>query len=387
MKYKLLFNPIEMKKYLFFAAMAGVALTGCVKEEASVSTVSESKIGFAAPVVSSVTRTVYGEIEENRYPTDEKFVVYAKYYADGTYTTWNEGTDYFKAEGDETAYESTVHGWSTDAVPGGKVYYWPKGKASLTFAAYSPSEAKSCASYDGQGVKFEHFTPGEVGKQFDLMYSDRAYNKTKVDKTGNSGDFNYNGVTLTFHHVLSAVVFKVQLKEQYANMTIRVQNIKLTGVKNKGDFSEGIEKDASGEKSEVPGDDDTPRWTLDATEAAVDYDAYLNAAWAANKEDYSNGYEVAATTAADITKEEGGSHLLLIPQDLTDVKIEITYSMDNGNAVVDYVKTIDLGTEKYSVWLESKRYIYTITFGLDKIYFNPEVLAWEDVNVEPVIEL
>jgi len=34
-------------------------------------------------------------------------------------------------------------------------------------------------------------------------------------------------------------------------------------------------------------------------------------------------------------------------------------------------------------WEMGKRYTYTITIGLEKIYFSPEVTEWVDVTVTP----
>ena len=68
-----------MEKTLFAAALASVALAGCVKNETEITPNADSPITFAAPLVSSITRVYNGEIT-NPYPENEKFVVFANLY-------------------------------------------------------------------------------------------------------------------------------------------------------------------------------------------------------------------------------------------------------------------------------------------------------------------
>ena len=125
-----------MKKLLFAAAVAGVALAGCVSNEAEVSPKAEGRIAFAAPLVSGVTRAYVGEIK-NPYPTDENFVVSAKYY-DNAFDSWNNGQSYMS--GVKAVYSAADNVWA----PEGQDYYWPKN-GSLTFFAYSPADYSSWA--------------------------------------------------------------------------------------------------------------------------------------------------------------------------------------------------------------------------------------------------
>ena len=98
-----------MKKTLFAAALASVALAGCVKNEAEIVQNADSKITFAAPLVSSITRIHEGEIN-NPYPTEEEFVVFAKLYKTTDYTQWRKGEWYMGSdEGGIVVHLSLIH--------------------------------------------------------------------------------------------------------------------------------------------------------------------------------------------------------------------------------------------------------------------------------------
>ena len=65
--------------------------------------------------------------------------------------------------------------------------------------------------------------------------------------------------------------------------------------------------------------------------------------------------------------------------------IEYTLYNDNTNAVITQNATINL--DEYgnvSQWLRGNRYKYTITVGLDKIYFDPTVTEWVPVGAGDV---
>ncbi|MBQ5749860.1 MAG: hypothetical protein IIV86_00855, partial [Bacteroidaceae bacterium] len=69
-----------MKKFLFWTALASVALTGCVKNdvEPNPSLGQESEITFNAPVVGKITKAApQPGVLESLYNKDEDFVVTA----------------------------------------------------------------------------------------------------------------------------------------------------------------------------------------------------------------------------------------------------------------------------------------------------------------------
>lgn len=343
-----------MKKLLFVAALASVAFTGCVSNEDDVTPGVDSKLSFAAPLVHGVTRAYSGEIA-NPYPTEEHFVVNAKYYTD-KFTTWAEGTDYMVNV--ETKHDATANAWA----PMDHDYYWPK-TGTLTFSAFSP------ADYDSwkPAIAEEKLTASGVvvaadAADVDLLYSELAKDKTKNDDIDGN---NYKGVEIKFAHALSSIKFKVALISELTGTTITVNEIKLAKVASEGDFSWDF----------VP--DNDPVWTGDETKLA-EYVAVTGST------------QTVTTTAADVADANA---LILLPQTLgradaannvvAVVKYTITVGEQEG---IEQIATIDLSKLTYATqdsaeWKPGKRYIYTVKIGLDRILFDPEVNAWVDVPV------
>lgn len=350
------------KTLLMMAVAAGAMLTGCVKNEtANGGAVSGSKISFEAPAVTGITRTalVPGEMV-NPYDQGEHFSVYALYFADGTYTNFGAGTLYM--DNVETAYNTGGQYWDSESVPGGQAYYWPK-KGSLTFAAYSPSgAANDCkVAWGAAGFTFTNFTvQSEPAKHYDLLFSERAYNKTQSEASSTTYK---GGVDITFKHALSSVVFKTKLGDTYEGYTITLKNITLKNTFTTGNFNQGL-GDANGAVTTAAA------WSGQKTENTAGYVAF-------------NGAEVIASTTA--AEPADATRLIVLPQELAHdganhVTIDVTYSVDSGGLEYDDTQTIDI-TQGYGLteFEIGKRYTFTLIFGLDKITFSPDVDEWEDV--------
>lgn len=349
------------KTLLMMAVAAGAMLTGCVKNEtANGGAVSGSKISFEAPAVTGITRAalVPGEIGTG-YDKGEHFSVYALYFANGTYTNFDAGTRYMNNV--ETAYEETDNYWDSENA-GGQAYYWPN-KGSLTFAAYSPSgAAEDCTvAWGAAGFTFTNFTvQSEPAKHYDLLFSERAYNKTQSETSSTTYK---GGVDITFKHALSSVVFKTKLGDTYEDHTITLKNITLKNTFTKGNFNQGL-GDANGAVTTAAA------WTGQTAENTTGYVAF------------DGSEEITSTTAAE---PEGATRLIVLPQDLAhgtnNVTIDVTYSIHNGTNEIDQTATINITDPGYSLtkFEIGKRYIFTLIIGLDKITFSPKVDEWEDV--------
>ena len=349
------------KTLLMMAVAAGAMLTGCVKNEtANGGAVSGSKISFEAPAVTGITRTalVPGEMV-NPYDQGEHFSVYALYFANGTYTKFDAGTLYM--DDVETAYNTGGQYWDSESVPGGQAYYWPK-KGSLTFAAYSPSgAADDCkVTWGAAGFTFTNFTvQSEPAKHYDLLFSERAYNKTQSEASSTTYK---GGVDITFKHALSSVVFKTKLGDTYEGHTITLKNITLKNTFTTGNFNQGL-GDANGAVTTAAA------WSGQNTENTTGYVAF------------DGDEEITSTTAAE---PAGATRLIVLPQKLAHdganhVTIDVTYSIHNGSATIDQTATIDVTDHSLTQFEIGKRYIFTLIIGLDKITFSPEVDPWEDV--------
>ena len=360
-----------MKKVLLLAAAAGIVLSGCVKNEpADTFGASDAKITFEAPAVGATTRAIPGEIDNSAaYPVDEKFNVWG-WYHEGDYTNFAALTNYMtQANGDPITVAKEGNTWApaTD-------YFWPK-TGKLTFAAYSPADAAGTFTHTAQGLQIEGFTVPAVGAQYDLMYSDRAYNRTSSDNNYSGSATNtYDGVDIVFHHALSSIVFKVGTKENYstgADIDFTIKSITIKNVYNAGNFNETL-SDGNGSTTR------TPAWKATG-EANVEYVAFT-------------GDFAVPEDGRTYTEPTDAADLILLPQsfegnDAAVVEIAYTYETAASGAI-EATETFNLNsTTNAKAWEPNKRYTYRILFGLDKITFAPIVENWEDVTVEPGINL
>ena len=351
-----------MKKFLFMAAVAGLTLTSCSQEELSVPTAENNEITFALPVVGKNTRAVT-EVGTN-YGTDYTFGVWAKYNNTGAATSWTAGQFYIGTAADhgvQAAYKSSVNGWAF-ATP----YYWPKN-GDLSFIAYSPYTAavSATATVTGEGIQFTGYTVGDAA-DVDLLFSEVSRNKTKDDINTTAP---YSGIDVQFKHALSSVRFAVKTEKAYAGTTIKVQNIEVLNAYSKGNFNQGLADNATAETADA-----NACWSGYVTDSERSYTAFTGDITVANAAKYvHNG----SANASDNTTD-----LILLPQALdhtaattNKVKVKVNYTIESpsGN-VLSQETTLSLTGD----WFRGNRYTYTIVFGLDEIYLDPTVEAWDD---------
>lgn len=357
--------------------------SSCVKTEPVVMTESDNEICFSSPVMSHSTKAfATGSIGD--YPKEEHFAVSARY-TPGDFVSWETSVPYFDYM--DAGYDDTKNGWTTQKGSGGKAYYWPNS-GNLTFAAYSPSSASedmTSLTYGKEGFTFIDFTvKSDPSQQYDLLYAPRAMNKTASSAGGSD---IYDGVELNFRHALSCVEFKVRNGSNYAGSQIRINNIEVMNVYQRGSFAENIDVvDESVYNS-------SPQWTNQGNVLGT-------------------GYSVVPSKIEQLVEEEaksleGARSLLMIPQDFnhgsSHVTILITYETKTGAnwipqapAVIDLVNGFDSnkdgigdsyfndGTNEIRGWEPGKKYTYMITFGRYKIFFTPSVSDWSDSSIPPV---
>lgn len=353
-----------MKKFFLLAAMAGVALTGCVKTESEVAVKSDSnRIVFDNPVVSSVTRAL---IDGTEYPTNVPFSVYAQYKNDDT------GENLLYMNNVTTKYVRSTPGTNQESwVPEGN-YYWPK-QGDLSFAAYSPAAAQdaftSVAWTDAAGFTFTGFnavTNNDATKLYDLMYSDYVARQTQANENDHE---KYYGIQLIFRHALSALVFNAKTEEDYgADAVIKITNIEVLNPVGSGDLSV------------TNGTGSRANWTPGADVASMAVTGVTGATQLTN------------------TEVPQGNEMLMVPQTFDeDVKVKITYTMQMATSAAPVTHTYEVAlktlnesdgvsTTTHDGWDASRRYTYNIIIGLDRIYFAPTVTDWEDITVTGTIE-
>lgn len=373
-----------MKKNLFLAALAGVALVGCAKNEvAQVTDDSQREISFAAPVVTPVTKAGY-YTTENLGTGTVSFNVFG-WYCEGSGTFDPSSAVPYMGTGTADEIKSPVtvsyNSGNKDDVNTGTTgywapttsYYWPKN-GKLTFSAYAPAFASSHGKLSDNratGLMFTNYQVQDIDDQYDLLYSLRTFDRTSSTEGTNIDDI-YDGVELTFCHALSAIEpIKVYTKN---GAGIRIKEINLKNVYNTGSFSQNM----------ISGHDDTNTaraWTPGSNE--VDYCLFK----AANEAEY---YTV-SNASSPVTNCKNA---IVMPQALNHstnkVTIEVKYQIQHGLAYLDQVFTqelnglYDTSSNVVASWNIGMRYTYTLVFDLNDIYFAPQVEVWKDVTMADI---
>lgn len=359
-----------MKKFLFIAAIAGAALVSCTKNEVA-QVAADQEITFT-PVVGSLTKAVTGEIGTS-YDKNEDFIVYGWYCENDAFNPANASV---YMNGVTVSHDPSINNSTDEGAEGAwkpaTTFYWPKN-GRLTFSAYSPADAASHAAAVNcdvtTGLRLGDFTVQYApANQYDLLYSDRAYNKTSSVGATNA---EYDGVDIQFRHALSSIHVNVKTDMTYPAGTITVNKIELQNVWCTATFNENL---------------------TTGTEA----ESATSAAWTGHKN--SQTIVLGDTDVAVVyDKAKYGTTSILIPQLFahyaTDyVSLYVEYTIKNGDGSTlpqkatfrlnEYAGTIGgVDTGLISQWTKGYRYTYNLTFGLTEVYFAPSVEAWKDVDV------
>ena len=364
-----------MKKLFFIAAIAGAALVSCTKNE--VAPVAEQEITFQAPVLHPTTKAPSEVL--NNYPTSNDFAVWAHYFAGGAYTNFAAGEVYMNEK--VVKYDGTSS-WKTE----GNQYYWPKN-GSLTFIAYAPSSVAANANVGATGITFsDYVVSNDAAQQVDLLFSERSYDKKKVDDEIIGGSYEtqpganqlydpYTGVHISFKHALSSILFTARLSEAYTGTKITLKKIELTNVKSYGNFNQGL------------ADNGTATTTADADLWKDENNAITYTVAADELLDTEKYYTCNDTRVAPVAADgKRTTDLILLPQVIADdAKMVITYTIQSPDSIaLEQVLDIPL-KNVVTEWKWGYRYIYNIIIGLDTIYFEPYVAPWTDYtpDLEP----
>lgn len=314
---------------MMIAAIAALALTGCVKNEGAYE--ADQEIAFSTVAQKPTKAEVYGPIAGTTYPATEHFGVYAYFTA----------TDYAANSATAPVYMNNVEVeqdgsyWHNTTTK----YYWPiSGK--LTFAAYSPKAfgTGTVSALCTTGVAFDGYTAStDLTKQVDLCVTDLIKDQTKQA-----------AVATPFKHTLSQIVFTVAPKVAvYYVTSIVVNSITVKTVKTVGSYASTDGTWANGS------------WSTLGTPA---------------------GYQVLGSTPVTLTLTSttavaAGTPIIVIPQACAGYEIDINYTV-NYSATVAATATVTKTIAASSQWEKGKKYTYNLAFGLDEILFNPSVTDW-----------
>lgn len=367
-----------MKKVLFFALAAGVALAACTKNEVRPVNVDQ-EITFQAVVDKAATK---GGTFDNgvTYPLDRPFGTFAFFYTSHDGYTKDAPKYIDNAKVENTSGANSGSAWTTNPK-----YYWPK-QGYLTFMSYSPYESLktkvTCAPTDNALAEIK-ITDWDVNanQDVDIMIADRVDN---LKANGNNA--GYNGVPTVFRHKLAQLVnFSVQTKEDFRNLKAGapqagsklffLKKIEIQDIVTNGTFSSGVKPSNEADAIGI--------WTNVDPLAKKNYTWYENTA---NPLVQGGDYEfnTTAVTLSSGTIASNG-YLLVRPQTFAasdNKKIEITYVIRSYTSASAYsdetvVQSFNIHSATPS-WDINKKYSFTITVDLNQIYWAPSVENWED---------
>ncbi len=367
-----------MKKVLFFALAAGVALVACTKNEVKPVNVDQ-EITFQAVVDKAATKT--GTFDNGvKYPTDRPFGTFAFFYTtSGGYS--KDAPKYIdNAEVTNPTLGTSGSAWTTNPK-----YYWPK-QGYLTFMSYSPynelNTIVTCApTADAMAeIKIPDWDVN-AHQTVDIMIADRVDNQT-----ANGSNDSYTGVRTVFRHKLAQLVkFSIKTNEDFRNLKAGapqagsklffLKKIELQNIVTNGSFTSGVQ----------PSNTTIGVWREATTPQTKNYTWYENTvdnSSLAKDEEYEFNTTAVALSSGDINTN---GYLLVRPQTFAasdNKKIEITYVIRSYTSASAYsdetvVQSFNIHSATPS-WDINKKYSFTITVDLNQIYWAPSVENWED---------
>lgn len=317
-----------MRKILFIAAMAAVAMTSCSKNEVIENTSPQNAISFV---------TAVGKVKANETnaTTIQSGVNLYGYYTAGAFGA--EVPQKYFSNPDKLSCTAGV--WNTTGT-----YYWPvSGKLSV-FAAYPATLTVTEPAAAGAYPSFAYTVKAGIDSQEDIVVAN-AMDQVKATPTATA-------VKLQFKHILSQVNFYVALTGD--TYRVKVESLKIAGAKDQATFTF---------------DGTTGTWGT-ATGAAE----YVFAA--------------AATDFISAATKIGASAMLM-PQAAAartfaiEVKYTVYHKTLDGVALSSTItKTVDMQQLDLG-----KKYKYTLTLpaeGVEKITFDVDASDWDNETPVPV---
>ena len=310
-----------MKKILLVAA-AALAITSCSQNEEFDNVAQKSEIKMGTSAVTRAEPMVSGSFKE--------FKAFGYAHTEN-YTSSVSGTEILNG-----SFESSDNLTWTEKEA--KKFYWPSS-GNVTFFGYSPIDLPTSDSYTyTAGYPTVTYTvENTIANQVDFLV-------TKLENQVKSS----NAVSLAFKHALTQVVFK--LKGDDADVEYTVTNITFKDLKTSGSYSY---------ESEI--------WIANATPIA-DYTISLDA---------NNVFVGGDATVKTLDAKE--QLMILMPQELTDAIVEVTFSAKKGG-----VSIFDSGIKTAKIsgkWTAGDKYVYTLLLkagdelkvsGTFEDYWNPK---------------
>lgn len=344
-----------MKKYLFLAALVGIAFTSCVRNEE-----------FAPKTQKEISFEVANYVQSTRvaFDTTQSF---------GAYVWHNDGSTLKLMNSDVAEVSYSAPNW----VPN-PTLYWPT-TGSVDCQAYYPTSLKPTMDATGLTLTYPTYTVLNAAENapavpaHDVKYADRAHRYTANESSYDG----FTGIPTLFNHALAKLNFKVALEdtERLAEVvwTAKVTKITVEGVYNKGELEL---------KTTVPTGDNKAQstWTLPSP-----------AIWTKvgdTKADPRNWEDTVSLTETDNGVDaktfDAGETYYVLPQTIEDnvQKGTITYSLTQSvggvTTTTDHTKSFNFYGKLLDNWEMNKNITYTLTIvpHTNKILFAPAVTDW-----------
>ena len=347
------------KIFMGIAAVAALTLVSCSSEDLNSLSDNSSKneaisfdgyLGRSAVAVNGSR----GSVETKNQLKTDGFGVFGNYSTGGQ----NFGSNLFNNVKVYSSSTADPVKWEYD-----NTKYWPT-EGHIDFLAYAPYADKTAlnTTLDGKMTSCINFTvENTVTKQKDLLWAN-AKDQTKANNSG------AKKVEFTFNHALAKIGYKVKLKDDYKNVTIKLKKITLAGSTTeptkKAFYTKGT-IDLSKTSS------DAELWTKPTSAEKQNFD------W------FSGDKSVTSTSESNPDTD----YLFVIPQDFSntdELYVIVEYTIQNGSTET---MTSTVSSKLTKNFLQGKAYTINLTIGLTPIEFNADVTGWVDDNTIPEIPL
>lgn len=330
----------KMKKLFLFAAIAAIGFASCSEENFDGNNGNSSKkIQF---------KTMVGKNNNLKVTESNTATLKTTGFKVTALNTAAENFDGSKAYTTEFNQLAVTHDGSNWIYTGD--YYWPETD-KLSFFAYAGDDA-GVSSFTATTPGFPYFTytvNADASSQKDLLAINSLNN---VDPGATN-----TPLALAFKHILTQVNFS--LKGQVTTLQYDIKKIEIKSAKSVGTYTYNAT---------------TGVWSAQSTTANYTY--------------FSGLTNIPVNTSSVVSFGNGsvGQALMLLPQNLNGVTIEVTYDIKNPSGSIvkkDKVATHTFGASDAWALGTKVRYNFTLPVNSNRIEFNATVDAWDgdtDVN-------
>ena len=346
-------------------AMAAGASTSCSNEETRVNEPKSDAIEFG---------TYLGRDAESRasvFTTDNMktagFAVFASYTGQSDFSDQTMNFMYNQ----QVTYN--VSAWKYTPLK-----YWPNNPGDkVSFFAYAPHGVLGAVNTPNE-AQVTFTVQDAVANQKDLVVADAVMDKTKqaiADK-----------VTFTFKHVLARVGLNVEAMFDLVNSDATGDTDHNTGNGEKAEKTTiNVTKVQLIGNFDKDGVIDLTNSTWSGVAAAGSEVIYT---WDADNFDSAVANDV-TTTKQQLNKAD--HYAMIIPQNVTGMKVRVTYTVTTNDAKLDgeksAIQNVITSAPFDFTFTQGKAYMFNLHLGMTSVKFDASVSGWDIVGSETVVNL